>query len=44
MLGDCYGAAVVETLSRAELRRMDSISAERDKQEGQEMTKMSENV
>ncbi len=44
MLGDCYGAAVVETLSRVELRRMDSISLEKDKKEGQEMSKMTENV
>ena len=28
MLGDCYGAAVVETLSRAELSNMDNISEE----------------
>ena len=38
MLGDCYGAAVVETLSRAELRQMDRISAEKDKQEGQDIS------
>ena len=44
MLGDCYGAAVVEFLSRAELRRMDSISSEKDKREGHEMSKMNENV
>ena len=44
MLGDCYGAAVVEFLSRAELRRMDSISSEKDKREGHQMSKMNENV
>ena len=44
MLGDCYGAAVVETLSRAELRQMDRISAEKDKQEGQDISIGSEKI
>ena len=33
MLGDCYGAAVVEFLSRDELRQMDDISAEKKEHE-----------